>query len=1083
MNVFIDPENPSSPAPYTMKRSEGLADRVHLPDSAPMNVSSRTPEIEMAVVILSVGAPPELTGAIESILHLKTEVEIVVVNSGGGDVQARLPKEFAGIKVLSFPHLLGPGPARNEGINATSAPYVAFLAADCRAVEGWVEIRLKHHRSGVPVVASSVVNSHPRNLSAWASHIVLFGRRLPGAPTAIADRYGASYDRNLFVRHGLFEDIRVGEDTEFHLRIRHDTVPAWVPEVRTVHLNPRSPRVALGDHSRRGFRSGKFWPQNHKGGTWQRVIRKFRRNVEVTGSSISGLDRLFAFASLPMMLLCNIAHELGANNGKRESDPLATLEGKARAAAKAKFWQKALKLWARADELSPGRPVALLGKASALAKTGLLSEAEAIYQKLRRDWPDLMAGHEGAATVVSQRGRWDEALEAWTAAARLAPASFAVAKGLASALQELGREDEAHAAFADIKQRFPDNPAGSRGLARNAMLRQDWDQALEIYQELWDLFQDPDAIKLKINLLVNLHRIPEADELVVMLEASQSSPLARLHAALPVLEARHQWDEIIRLLEENRPIVRGQLELMGRYVSALALLGRAEEALPVVRRSKAGSVTDRKFLLILVLIRANRHADADDKLIKLRRGKHLPKLPPMFLSMLVSAVIEHEGKDAAEEMLALIGKQALCGKRGSQLHLGSLFHREKLLALRSSTGSAPRLQAPDVPLESAVERFWDEFVPDAAKARDSHVTEAIRVFRGWREHHPAFFPDPSFVLSDAIKVATRIVQALDESQPLSLLRLGDGEGNILPYRDSLKGFADVDRKGTQRTWWGGTLLTGEAGEAVGAEFQGAIRAADVVGIPDLYRVCLSSGRDKATALGPYGKNIRGLLATLDFTAGLPLFPDETAPEPRLLTSCHIHQSLAYWGLWDVLLPRFGEVSLVTCHQELAEKLNADYRVEIGDVHLIPSERRYADAFQSKARRSHYPEVFHELRGRLREGGNGRVHLVAAGMLGKIYCKWIKEAGGIALDVGSAADYWCGYQTRGLDEISCYRQPPGMRRHLESLAASVPAVAKLFQTPRRIAKVADRGKPMVLKLALVFCSLDEYMESYLSAILC
>ncbi len=1035
----------------------------------------------MAVVILSVGAPPELTGAVASILGQGRDVELVVVNSGGGDVQARLPEGVAGVKVLSFAHLLGPGPARNAGIDATCAPYVAFLAADCRAAENWVETRLEHHRAGTRVVASSVANSHPRNLVAWASHLVLFGRRLPGTPAVIANKYGASYDRDLFIRHGLFEDIRIGEDTEFHQRIRKDAMPTWVPEVRTLHLNPTTLVGALLEHHGRGFRSGKFWPQNHKGRTHGRVIRKFRGITRVLGRTVSGADRLMAFASLPLALLCLIAHERGANQGKRQPDPLASVEGKARAAAKAKRWTKALKEWTRADELSPGRPLALLGKAEALARTGHLPEAKAIYQNLRRDWPDLVAGHEGAATVAALRGKWERALDAWIAAARLAPARVPAANGYATALLELGRQDEAHVAFEDLRKRFPVHPAGARGLARIAMLRLEWEQALDLYQELWDRFRDPDAIKRKVTLLVNLHRMPEADSALTLLDASNAGPLARLQATLPVLEARHQWDDVIRLLKKHQRLVRGQLELMGKYVTALALLGRAEEALPMIRRSRVGSDADRKFLQILILIRANHHAEADAKLMKLRQGRHLRKLPPMFLSPLVSAVLQHEGPGAADELLALIGEQAIRGKSGSHLHLASFFHRKKLLSLRGATDFPACLHEPEMPLESTVERFWKEHVTKTAQARDSHVAEVTRAFSGWRENHPAFFPDPSFVLSDALAVATRIISAVDEGQPFSLVRLGDGEGNLLRYRDSLKPFTDVDRKATQRTWWGGDLLAGEAGEAVEAEFQDAIRLADVVGIPDLYRVCRSSGGDKTTALGGNGKNVRGLLATLDFTAGLSPFPDEAAAEPRLLTSCHIHQSLACWGLWDLLLPRFGEVSLVTCHRELAEKLNTDHSVEIGEVHLIPSERRYADAFQSKAGRSHYPEVFHELGGQLREAGKGRVYLVAAGMLGKIYCKWIKEAGGIALDVGSAADYWCGYQTRGLDEISYYRQPAGMRKHLEALAANVPAVANLLNTPRRPAKAASLANPalksLALKLAMTLLSAEASVDAF------
>lgn len=42
---------------------------------------------------------------------------------------------------------------------------------------------------------------------------------------------------------------------------------------------------------------------------------------------------------------------------------------------------------------------------------------------------------------------------------------------------------------------------------------------------------------------------------------------------------------------------------------------------------------------------------------------------------------------------------------------------------------------------------------------------------------------------------------------------------------------------------------------------------------------------------------------------------------------------------------------------------------------------------------------------------GAVFLVAAGLLGKVYCHRIHRLGGIAIDVGSVVDAWMGFGTR------------------------------------------------------------------------
>ena len=165
-----------------------------------------------------------------------------------------------------------------------------------------------------------------------------------------------------------------------------------------------------------------------------------------------------------------------------------------------------------------------------------------------------------------------------------------------------------------------------------------------------------------------------------------------------------------------------------------------------------------------------------------------------------------------------------------------------------------------------------------------------------------------------------------------------------------------------------------------------------------------------------------------------------------MTSCHIHESFAYWGLWELLIPRMRSVSVITCHAELARVLEKRFDIGVAAVHLIPSESKYSKKFDNQVVGKHYPDYFESLREQLSRIDRGQVFLVAAGMLGKIYCKWIKDAGGIALDVGSTVDFWCGHETRGLDEASSYRGPEGIAEHFKNLATVDPRCARLLARP-------------------------------------
>ena len=215
---------------------------------------------DLAVVVLAVGGPPELSGAVRSLLSQGEPLEILVVNSGGGDAGGTLAAAGLRAAAIEFGDRLLPGAARNAGIDATTAPFVAFLAADCIAEPGWAAARLAAHRAGAAAVASAVTNAFPRNLAAWISYVSLFYRRMPRVPEERALRYGASYARTLFARFGRFrEDLRAGEDTDFHDRIAGEVDIVWEPRIRTAHRHPTTFARLVSDQFQRGFRTASAW--------------------------------------------------------------------------------------------------------------------------------------------------------------------------------------------------------------------------------------------------------------------------------------------------------------------------------------------------------------------------------------------------------------------------------------------------------------------------------------------------------------------------------------------------------------------------------------------------------------------------------------------------------------------------------------------------------------------------------------------------------------------------------------------------------------------------------------------------------
>ena len=69
--------------------------------------------------------------------------------------------------------------------------------------------------------------------------------------------------------------------------------------------------------------------------------------------------------------------------------------------------------------------------------------------------------------------------------------------------------------------------------------------------------------------------------------------------------------------------------------------------------------------------------------------------------------------------------------------------------------------------------------------------------------------------------------------------------------------------------------------------------------------------------------------------------------------------------------------------------------------------------------------FLELRETLAVPFRGAVFVVGAGAPGKIYCQWIKERGGIALDIGSICDGWAGGARlrKPCNQLALYEETP------------------------------------------------------------
>jgi glycosyltransferase involved in cell wall biosynthesis len=281
----------------------------------------------LACVVMSIRTEPGLAAAVRSLREQDTPpAEIVVVNTGGGGARAAL--DAAGlpdVALVDEEAPAHPGRARNLGIRATTARWVAFLSADCLAEPGWVAGRLRHHRAGAACVTTPVTNAHPGSAAATAAHLIAYWTRLPATPPDRRAHFGLSYERDLFRRFGLFrEDLRVGEDDELNERIGHAAPPVWAPEVRTAHRHPTTVRGLVADQAGRGRRTATVL-----GATTGRDVRRdlargaARNAVAGARAGLRGQlgGRAQAVPALPLLAVAAAARASGALTAPRPPAP------------------------------------------------------------------------------------------------------------------------------------------------------------------------------------------------------------------------------------------------------------------------------------------------------------------------------------------------------------------------------------------------------------------------------------------------------------------------------------------------------------------------------------------------------------------------------------------------------------------------------------------------------------------------------------------------------------------------------------------------------------------------------------------
>jgi GT2 family glycosyltransferase len=277
---------------------------------------------ELGVVVLSHQNDDTILAALHSLLAQDEPLEIVVSHSGPGEAPALVARHAPCVHVVTAAARRFPGAARNAGVTAIGAPFVAFLAGDCQALPGWAAGRLKRHRAGASAVACAMLPP-VHSGAALAAYVLQHSSRMPHLSMPSPKyRYGLSYARSVLERYGPFpEELALGEDSVLKERLVAAGVDiVWAPEVLVMHQYPTAVRGLLADQYRRGrLRATLCRTVGRRGRLVAQVLAQAPQGLARASRSGSCIDHRRLMEIAPLVFLGALASAAGVVRGARAS--------------------------------------------------------------------------------------------------------------------------------------------------------------------------------------------------------------------------------------------------------------------------------------------------------------------------------------------------------------------------------------------------------------------------------------------------------------------------------------------------------------------------------------------------------------------------------------------------------------------------------------------------------------------------------------------------------------------------------------------------------------------------------------------
>lgn len=204
----------------------------------------------ISVIVPCRGHAELLVDCLEALGAQETNVpfEVIVVDAAPDPVVAANARRFAFVRLVRSTEGLGPGLARNLGVEAARAPVLAFTDADCTPQPGWIAAAAAGLEAGARMVGGPILHARPGHPIAVADNLQQFAEFPPTRPAGPATHFPTCNMAIRFVDFhaaGGFIDDRLGED----IVLSRVTAERWPDGLRFL------PGMRVGHVGRMGWRS------------------------------------------------------------------------------------------------------------------------------------------------------------------------------------------------------------------------------------------------------------------------------------------------------------------------------------------------------------------------------------------------------------------------------------------------------------------------------------------------------------------------------------------------------------------------------------------------------------------------------------------------------------------------------------------------------------------------------------------------------------------------------------------------------------------------------------------------------------